>query len=184
MARTKSVSTILSHSGHKLTPREDRFITEYVKTGNASQAVIEAGYSTKNPYQYSDNLKRKLYIQEEIDYRLKQLQSEKIADAQEILEYFSSVMRGEITDQFGLEAPLSERTKAAQELAKRQIDMVNKAQQVATPELKITLDFSKDEDKPLTTVKDLMGDTTSIDEMVNGLLTDSAKEKTESVVRD
>ena len=48
------------------------------------------------------------------------------ATAQEVMEYFTKVMRGEIKDQFGLEAPLSERTKAAQELAKRTFDIENR----------------------------------------------------------
>ena len=32
-------------------------------------------------------------------------------------------MRGEVKDQFGLDAPLAERTKAAVELAKRKVDV-------------------------------------------------------------
>ena len=46
-----------------------------------------------------------------------------IADAAEVMQYFTSVMRGEIKDQFGLDAPLAERTKAAVELAKRKVDI-------------------------------------------------------------
>ena len=43
----------------------------------------------------------------------------RIADADEVLDYLSGVMRGEIKDQFGLDASLQDRTKAAQELLKR-----------------------------------------------------------------
>ena len=39
------------------------------------------------------------------------------------MRYFTSVMRGEVKDQFGLDAPLAERTKAAVELAKRKVDV-------------------------------------------------------------
>ena len=35
-------------------------------------------------------------------------------------------MRGEVKDQFGLDAPLAERTKAAVELAKRKVDVAQK----------------------------------------------------------
>ena len=49
-------------------------------------------------------------------------------------------MRGEEKDQFGLDAPLAERTRAAQELAKRIIDTVNDAD-VAVPEIKVTLNW-------------------------------------------
>ena len=54
---------------------------------------------------------------------MEQAKTEAIADATEVMQYLTSVMRGEVKDQFGLDAPLSERTKAAQELAKRTIDV-------------------------------------------------------------
>ena len=58
------------------------------------------------------------------------------------MEYLTKVMRGELKDQFGLEASLSERTKAAQELAKRTIDIENKlktSNKTGDKEIKITL---------------------------------------------
>ena len=70
----------------------------------------------------------KPYIQEEISYRLSLVASKGVADANEIMQYFTAVMRGEVNDQFGLDAPLSERTSAARELANRQIDALEKAQ--------------------------------------------------------
>lgn len=115
-----------THNGHKLTPKEAKFIDLYIETGNQRQSVIDAGYTSKAPGQYAQRLLEKNYIVEEIDHRLQKLEDEKIASAEEILKYFTGVMRGEIKDQFGLDTPLSERTKAAQELAKRKIDIVNK----------------------------------------------------------
>ena len=50
-------------------------------------------------------------------------------------------MRGEVKDQFGLDAPLSERTAAAKELAKRVID-VEKDAEAVVPEIKVTLNWS------------------------------------------
>ena len=51
-------------------------------------------------------------------------------------------MRGEEKDQFVLDAPLSERTAAARELAKRVIDLQLMAESNAsTPEVKITLNW-------------------------------------------
>lgn len=113
-------------NGHPLTPQEAQFIDLYVSEGNGRKAVIEAGYKTKAPGQYAQTLLNKSYITEEINHRLEELKSESIADATEILQYLTGVMRGEIKDQFDLDAPLSERTKAAQELAKRQIDIPNR----------------------------------------------------------
>lgn len=115
-----------TNTGHALTPLEAEFINLYLETGNARQSVINAGYKTKSPGQYAQTLLNKSYITEEISHRLEQMKSAKTASATEILEYFTAVMRGEVKDQFGLEASLQERTRAAQELAKRQIDIANK----------------------------------------------------------
>lgn len=51
-----------------------------------------------------------------------------MADEHEIFAYFTAVMRGQVLDQFGLEASLQERTRAAECLAKRLIDMPKKLQ--------------------------------------------------------
>lgn len=141
--KTGSNVKYFTHNGHALTPNEAKFIGLYVEYGNATKAVQEAGYVTKNPRGYGSLLLTKQHIADEIKYRLEQLESAKIADAEEILKYFTSVMRGEIQDQFGLEAPLSERTKAAQELAKRKIDIPNKLNGKETAEVRITLDWSE-----------------------------------------
>ena len=68
------------------------------------------------------------------------LRDASIADADEIMRYFTSVMRGEIKDQFNLDAPLAERSAAARELAKRVIDYVQLSNE-PVPELKITLNW-------------------------------------------
>lgn len=139
-----------THEGHPLTPKEAKFIDEYIKTGNGQQSVIEAGYHHKAPHVYANTLLNKDYIASEIRYRLEQAKNESIADATEIMQYFTDVMRGNIKDAFGLDAPLGERTKAAQELAKRQIDIPNKLKGNEEPTLTIKLDWGQDstEEKP------------------------------------
>jgi phage terminase small subunit len=132
-----------TNTGHTLTDKEAAFIDNYIASGNQRQSVLEAGYKTNCPSQVAQIIINKSYIKEEIDFRRQQLASQRIASAQEILEYFSSVMRGEVKDQFGLEAPLGERTKAAQELAKRQIDIDNKINGKQQAEVKITLDWKR-----------------------------------------
>lgn len=141
-AKREAFST---HDGHSLTPRENAFITKYIELGNTRQAVIQAGYTTKAPDQQGQALLNKDYINSEIKYRMSQVRDNGIANAEEIMQYFTSVMRGEINDTFGLEASLSERTKAAQELAKRQIDIPNKLQgkDEQPAELRIVLDWTK-----------------------------------------
>lgn len=139
-AHRESFSTF---TGHALTPLETKFIDEYIKTGNGRQSVINAGYKSKTPAQQAQSLLNKDYIAEEINHRLELAKQEGIADATEIMQYFTSVMRGEISDQFGLEASLSERTKAAQELAKRQIDIPNRMGGNEPPKLTITVDWGE-----------------------------------------
>ena len=139
--RAKSNSKYFTNDGHPLTPLEAKFIDLYIETGNQQQAVIKAGYKTNTPRQYAQTIMKKDYIGNEIAYRLKLLEEKSIATAEEILQYFTRVMRGEVEDQFGLEAPLSERTKAAQELAKRKIDMVNKVNGKETATVTIQLDW-------------------------------------------
>ena len=50
-------------------------------------------------------------------------------------------MRGEIKDQFGLDASLNDRTKAAQELAKRTVDVENRIKGVPDTQISIKLDW-------------------------------------------
>lgn len=49
MPRTRS--TIVSHNGHPLTVKEDKFISKYIELNNATEAVIQAGYASKTPRQ-------------------------------------------------------------------------------------------------------------------------------------
>ena len=148
---------ITTHDGHPLTPKEEKFISEYLESGNASQSVVKAGYEVKNPPQRANALLKKEYIANEIAYRAELARNKSIATAEEILQYFTDVVRGEIKDQFGLEASLGERTKAAQELAKRLIDIPNKLQNNEVPEVKITLDWGQRELAENPTVKMALG---------------------------
>lgn len=138
---------IKTHTGHPLTIKESAFIDNYIQTGNGLKSIIEAGYNTNSPAQKANEILKKRYIAEEINFRLEKAKQESIASAEEIMQYFTDVMRGEIKDQFGLDAPLGERTKAAQELAKRQIDIPNKLAGNDVPELVIKLDWARQGDK-------------------------------------
>ena len=64
-----------------------------------------------------------------------------IADSNEVMEYFTSVMRGEVKDQFGLDAPLTERTNAAKELAKRTVDVEQRKQGLADNKIEVKIDW-------------------------------------------
>lgn len=147
---TKRKKEIYTNTGHPLSINEDRFIDKYLELGNGRQAVIAAGFTTKTPEVYSNTLLRKVYISEEIKFRRDQIHSANIASGQEVMDFLTKVMRGEVNDQFGLEAPVSERIKAADLLAKRTVDIDNRLagkKDMSTPELKIVLDWNRDKEE-------------------------------------
>lgn len=82
-----------------MTDKQKRFCEEYIIDCNGTQAAIRAGYSKKAARQIADKLMSKADIRGYIDERLEQLRSEKTAEAREVLEYLTSVMRGEHTEQ-------------------------------------------------------------------------------------
>ena len=107
-----------------LTPKQKAFADYYIECGNQTEAARRAGY--KKPHVQGNQNLDKLSVREYIEERQKQIEDSRIASAAEIMQYFTSVMRGEVKDQFGLDAPLAERTKAAVELAKRKVDVAQK----------------------------------------------------------
>lgn len=76
----------------KLTPKQKAFADEYIKSGNATQAAIKAGYSSE--VSGRENL-RKPTVKSYIDAKMAEIESHKIADAKEVLEFYTAVMRGE-----------------------------------------------------------------------------------------
>jgi phage terminase small subunit len=160
----KDLAVFRTHTGHSLTHKQWKFINLYIECANLSKAAKEAGYSARNANQAAQNLINTDYIKEEIEYRLCTYESEKIASADEILRYFTSVMRGEIKDQFGLDAPLSERTKAAVELARRKIDVAQKNVTDEAGTVKLVIERPKTETKAETVIDIGPSDIVEVDE--------------------
>ena len=82
----------------KLTLKQKKFADEYIISGNATESykkvysnVTKDSTANVNASRILRNAKVKSYIEE----RLAELNSEKIADQEEILQYLTSVMRGE-----------------------------------------------------------------------------------------
>lgn len=110
-----------------LTQKQRRFIDEYIISGNATQAAIKAGYSKKTAAVTATENLRKPNIKAEIQARNAEIQSEKTADMTEVMEYLTSVMRGEQTESVatskgifpGVEVSAKDRIKAAELIGKR-----------------------------------------------------------------
>lgn len=78
-----------------MTNRQKRFCDEYLIDCNATQAAIRAGYSKKTARQIGQENLSKPDIKNYIDEHLEKMSSSKIADADEIMRYLTSVLRGE-----------------------------------------------------------------------------------------
>lgn len=103
-----------------LSVKQKAFADEYLKCGNAAEAYRNAGYknfrsASVEANKTLNNPKVAAYIAE----RQKQIEDSRIADVAEVLQFFSSVMRGEVKDQFEMDAALSDRLSAGRELMKR-----------------------------------------------------------------
>ena len=83
----------------KLNNRQKAFISEYIKDKNATQAAIRAGYSEKTAYSQGQRLLKKAEIKSAIDDLFEKVRDENIAEAKEVEEFLSLMMRGEIEEE-------------------------------------------------------------------------------------
>ena len=83
----------------KLNVKQKAFADYYIETGNAYQSAIKAGYSENyskgNIIKLLENESVKAYI----DERMKQIESDRIAKAEEVLAFLSSSLRGEVVEE-------------------------------------------------------------------------------------
>ncbi|HBG4971500.1 TPA: terminase small subunit [Clostridioides difficile] len=115
-----------------LTEKQKRFCDYYIETGNATEAYKKA-YKNNNQRTSESNGSRLLSndkVKNYIDERLKQIESKRIADAKEIMEYLTKILRNQeqeevvIVSENGPEiikkdVSIKDRNKAAELLGKR-----------------------------------------------------------------
>lgn len=121
-----------------LTEKERIFADEYIKTTNATQSAIKAGYAEKSASSKGSQLLRKVKVRKYIDSVMEKRSKNTIATADEILEYLTKVMNGEEKDAFGLDASIADRTKAAELLGKRHMLFTDKVKLDAEIEIDIS----------------------------------------------
>lgn len=133
MSANTALLNINQYTEEPLNMLELAFVSAYMSNGgNATQACKDAGYQCKSEAAFArrgSDLLRNPKVNGEIAARVKALEDGKTADRTEILQFYTSVMRGEILDQFGIEASLDTRIKAANELAKHLIEIPMKLEQ-------------------------------------------------------
>jgi phage terminase small subunit len=105
------------------------FCDEYLKAMNATRAymAIYNAKSEKSAQASASRLLSKDEVKMYIDKETEKAHDDTIADANEVMRYFTSVMRGEV------ELPPRERNKAAELLAKRYKLLTERVEVVDTP---------------------------------------------------
>ena len=144
----------------QMTAKQRLFCDEYLIDMNATQAAIRAGYSKKTAHAIGlENLEKPL-IKEYIQKRLEEKESRLIAKQDEVLQYLTSVMRGQSQSEivvvenigdFTSEARTmkkapdeKERLKAAELLGKRYALFTEKVEQDVDMALNINIDYGED----------------------------------------
>lgn len=115
--------------GRKISVKQQKFIDAYIELGNATEAAKRAGYKCRSAHAYeslgAENVRK---LEPFISARMKELKQAKTADLTEVLEFLTSVLRGEITEivfnpingqQEEIRANVRSRVDAARELLKR-----------------------------------------------------------------
>ena len=79
----------------KLSELQRRWIVEFVRCGNQTEAARRAGYSKAGACQAGWRNYKNKEIMEAVRAQLEELKNQSIAGAEEILQYLTSVLRGE-----------------------------------------------------------------------------------------
>ena len=117
----------------KLTEKQKRFADEYIKSGNATQAAIKAGYSKKTATIVASQNLTKLNVKNYIDERMRTIENNRIMTAKEAVEFLTGVVRGDVKETVVIGTPMGAeevekepdvktRISAAKEILKRYPD--------------------------------------------------------------
>ncbi|BBH19815.1 terminase small subunit [Paenibacillus baekrokdamisoli] len=103
-----------------ISQKQKAFVDRYIEIGNATQAYIDAGYSVTKRSVADANGRKLLHkpnVKKYLDERITVKDSEKIAKQDEVLQFLSKVMRGEVQEKFPLGLGMGE-----QQLVKKELD--------------------------------------------------------------
>ena len=138
----------------KLTIKQKKFADEYIISGNATQAAINAGYSENYAKAQSSKLLENVGIKSYIDERMKKLEEEAIADQAEVLKYLTRVLRDEEKEDVlvnvgnfeqeiqSMKVSAKDKIKAAELLGKRYGSWTDKVDLNSSEGIKIIDDIS------------------------------------------
>ena len=159
----------------KLTEKQRRFVDYYVETGNASEAARRAGYAEKAAYRTGSENLRKPQVKAAIDARLRELEGKRIAKADEVMQFLTSTLRGEVKEErvvvegtgegrsdariIRVQVSARDRLEAAKSLLKRypmQLDA--KEQELRLQKLEAEIRAAEQVDDDAVTIVDDLGD--------------------------
>ncbi len=103
----------------ELKGKQKKFADEYLLSWNAADAARKAGYSEDSAASIGSENLRKPHIAAYIRARAQARDAVTVAAEEELMAFLSSVVRGNVMDQFGLEPTLADRLRAAENLMKR-----------------------------------------------------------------
>lgn len=111
--------------------RQKRFADEYIRTANKHQSAIRAGYSEKYARTSSHKLLENKSIKAYVEARFKELEKQAIAEQDEVLQFLTSVMRGEEVDEENIVVPKGDFLSDVEKHTKR----ADTAQRIKSAEL-------------------------------------------------
>ena len=143
-----------------MTKKEKMFVDAYVNDvkRNQTAAAIAAGYSEKTAPQAASRLMKKDEIKQAIDERLKELHEQNTAQANEVIEFLTAVLRGENVDNMPIfvgdgfqkltegKPPAKDRLRAAEMLGKYYALFTDKTQIESDGPVVIIDDIGGEED--------------------------------------
>ncbi|MBZ5949254.1 terminase small subunit [Leuconostoc gasicomitatum] len=91
----------------KLTPKQKKFADEYIKTGNATQSAIEAGYSKKYANTNAPKLLQNTTLKQYIEKCMADIASNRVMSYTEAVELLTSIARGEEKETVVVATPVS-----------------------------------------------------------------------------
>ena len=102
-----------------LSPQQKAFADFYIESGNATKSAKKAGYSERSAYSQGQRLLKHAEVSAYIAEKLNEIGNDRAANIEEVIMFYTNVMRGKVKDQFDLDPSLMARLRAADSLMKR-----------------------------------------------------------------
>ena len=131
-----------------MTPKQERFVAEYLACMNASEAARRAGYSAKTAASQAERLLRNVEISEAVKKALEEKNNALIATREERQKFWTETLRD-------VEEDMKNRLRASELLAKSECDFTERREVQA--EINVSgYDFSKYSEEELLQLRALL----------------------------